>query len=84
MNLPNLKELNKLVALCRKTGVKVFELGEMRITLTDAAPAKRSRAVKGLPKAFQQGDYVPNDLPSDEELLFASAGGPPDLSGFEQ
>lgn len=85
MELPNLKELNKIINLCRKTGVKVFELGELRITLTDAEPSKRTRVTHStVQKGSIQANSVPDSMPSDEELLYMSAGGPPDLSGFPQ
>lgn len=85
MDFPNLKDLNKIINLCRKTGVKVFELGELRITLTDEPPARRT-VVKSstAQKGSVQSNNVPDSLPSDEELLFMSAGGPPDLTGFPQ
>lgn len=85
MELPSLKELGKIIKFCRKAGIKVFELGELRLTLTETAPVTKSRRfTPGLPKGFIQGDFVPGDMPTDEELLFASAGGPPNLEGFEQ
>lgn len=85
MDLPNLKELNKIIQLCRKSGVKVFELGELRITLTDAAPMRPSRVASSTAqKGSIQPNSVPDSMPTEEELLFMSAGGPPDLSGFPQ
>lgn len=85
MELPNIKELKKIIALCRAQGIKVFELGELRITLTDEAPAKRTRAqyTDNTPKTSIQKDTVPDDGLSEEELLFYSSGGPPDLTGMQ-
>lgn len=85
MDLPSNTELNRIVKLCRLQGVKVFECGELRITLSDAAlatpPSKKSRrsilAGPDAPKGSIQGDNTPDSLPSEEELLFASVGGPP-------
>lgn len=84
MELPSNKELARIVKLCKKQGVKTFEFGELRITLSDAALAaplpKASRrsilASPDAPKGSIQGD-VPDSMPSEEELLFASVGGPP-------
>lgn len=84
MQLPDLKELKKLIAVCRSQGIKVFELGEMKITLTDEAPPKRTRG-ESLPKYSKgsiQGNEVPDSLPSEEELLFAAVGGPPDFDSL--
>lgn len=85
MNLPDTKQLKKIVQLCRSQGIKVFELGELRITLTDEAPAKRTRAqyTDNTPKTSIQKDTVPDAGLSEEELLFYSAGGPPDLTGMQ-
>ncbi len=86
MDLPDLKKLNKLVALCRKQGIKVFELGEMKITLTDDAPQRaRNEFSPRASKASVQGNTVADSLPSDEDLLFASCGGNEglDLTGIQ-
>lgn len=86
MDFPNVKDLKKIVALCRQTGIKTFELGELRITLTETAPAPRTRSkyTDNTLKTSVQKDTVPDSMPSEEELLFASCGGPPDLEGFNQ
>ncbi len=88
MELPNLKELKKIIDLCRKQGIKIFELGELRITLSDAALATPvSRARKSIlsqdPKTSIQSNNVPDSMPSEDELLFAAVGGPP-AEMFEQ
>lgn len=85
MDLPNLKDLSKIVKLCRQTGIKTFEFGELRITLTDEAPAKRTRTAytDNTPKTSIQANNTENSLPSEDELLFWSAGGPPDLTGIQ-
>ena len=91
MELPNLKELKKIIDLCRKQGIKIFELGELRITLSDAAlatPVSRARKSilsqdPNLPKTSIQSNNVPDSMPSEDELLFAAVGGPP-AEMFEQ
>lgn len=79
MELPSLKELNKIIRLCRKQGIKVFELGDLRITLTDTIPATPSKSKDTAVKASQQANTVPDSLPTTEELLFWSAGGEDNL-----
>lgn len=84
MELPSNKVLARIVKLCRKQGIKTFEFGELRITLSDAALAtplsKASRrSILGgpeAPKTSIQGN-VPDSMPDETELLFASVGGPP-------
>lgn len=85
MDLPSNKELARIVKLCRKQGIKTFECGELRITLSDAAlatptpRASRKSILAGpdAPKGSIQSNHVPDSMPSEEELLFASVGGPP-------
>ncbi len=75
MQLPDLKELDKLIALCRKRGVSVVKMGELELTLSDSAPASKPRG-KAAKKAHEApGDPESFDLLSDEEKLFWSVGG---------
>lgn len=69
MQLPDLKELDKVLALCRKRGVKTIRIGEVELTLTDEAPQshyKRNQETK----SQIEDDY---QEPSPEELLMWSA-----------
>lgn len=76
MNLPDLKALDKLIALCRKRGVKTVKLGELELTLGDDAPApqKRSKA-KAAVSTESQGEIESFDMLSEEEKMFWSASG---------
>lgn len=68
MQLPDLKELDRVLALCRKRGVKIFTIGEISITLTDEIPQsnyKRQQETKPLEDDYQE--------PTPEELLMWSA-----------
>lgn len=80
MTLPNLKELEKLIKLCRKQGLSSLRAGTIEFTLKDIempAPRKRNKAgTKGvLPQeAFAEQHTIQDDGPSEEDLLFWSAG----------
>ncbi len=79
MNLPDLEQLDKVIALCRKRGVRVIKIDNVEITLSEEAPPKQTRKSK----KQQVEDSTPDaefdsDLPSDLELLFASCGGVPE------
>lgn len=79
MDLPSIKELNKIIKLCRTQGVAVFQFGELKITLAEHAPAKPKKSIQERILAGDsiQSTEVPDSMPSEEELLFASVGGPP-------
>lgn len=85
MDLPDPKKLKKLADYCRKAGIKVYECEGMKITLADhyipEPSAYMRKKIKGGKKASIQQESIPVSMPSAEELLFFSAGGPPD--GFD-
>lgn len=80
MELPDIEQLGKVIELCRKKGVRVFSLGQLRLELGDE-PVKRNKA--------QKNEQVIDKDPSDpwanfptgeltnEQLMFYSAGGTP-------
>ena len=68
MELPNLKELKSLIALCRKTGVKVVKVGNLELTLADHAPTAHKR---GKPPSNEPSE-ASEAIPSAEEMLFWS------------
>lgn len=76
MTLPDLKALDKLIALCRKRGVKTVKLGDLELTLGDDAPApqRRSRAKAASPESSLD-EIESFDMLSDEEKMFWSASG---------
>jgi hypothetical protein len=81
MQLPDIKDLGKVLDLCRKKGVKVFQLGELKIELGDE-PIKQYQRASGAPDNelpdpadpwanFPAGELTP------EQLTYYSAGGVP-------
>ena len=81
MNLPDLKELSRVIALCRKQGVKSIKIDNVELTLQDVAPlpAKRNRKPKAqVPTDFGSNDEYTSEEPTELDLLFYSAGGVPD------
>lgn len=79
MDLPDLKKLDKLIALCRKRGVKVVKVDNLELILSDEAPSKASRkARKEATKQDLGATDVDTDEPTDETLMFwSSQGGEP-------
>jgi hypothetical protein len=74
------KELKKLAEACRKAGISSFKGYGVEFTLSEAIPPKKARKrsqkastslYDGLP------DDIKSELPTEEELLFYSAGGVP-------
>lgn len=80
MNLPDLKELSRVIALCRKQGVKSIKIDNVELTLHDVAPlpAKRTRKAKSEPTNFGSDDEYTSEEPTELDMLFYSAGGVPD------
>ena len=81
MNLADLKELDRVIALCRKRGVKSIKIDNVELTLSEDAPApqrRKSRKAVALPEIEEQDPSFDSDMPSEMELLFASAGGVPE------
>lgn len=78
MNLPDLKHLDKIIALCRKRGVVCIKIDNVEITLGDvvsATPSRRSKSAKAA--STPQSDTTPfeSDTLSPEALLMWSTGG---------
>jgi vacuolar-type H+-ATPase subunit I/STV1 len=67
MELPDLSQLEEIIKICRKRGVKSFRIGEMQFTLTEEAPKS---SYKRNQEAKIEDDY---QEPSHEELLMWSA-----------
>ena len=73
MSLPNPKELKKLIALCRKTGIKSFKNADFEFTLTDSEPVvKKNTTVRNNTSFVQQDDFETDSLTNDQ-MLFWSA-----------
>lgn len=73
--IENLKDLEKLLKLCRKQGVTEIKLGVVELKLGDV-PVDNAANIIAEPKdpyeSFPQGELTP------EQLMFYSAGGTPD------
>lgn len=79
--LPDLKELQKLIALCRKTGIKTVKIGELELTLSDEVPVSKPRG-KAAKKAEQTEESKLSEFDSwealsDEDKLFYSSTSQP-------
>lgn len=62
MQLPNVKELEKILKLCRKQGIIELSMGDMSFKFGD------------LPRGEQaEGDEAIPQTPNDEDMLFWSA-----------
>lgn len=78
MSLPELKQLDKIIALCRKRGVSEITVDGVTIKLGDA-PIKRSRQTIAAQKYHEDGEIETSEL-SQEDMLFWSAQNPDALS----
>ena len=82
MDLPDLKQLAKVIALCRKTGVTKLECGTLRLELGDE-PQPKTRAIKAERTPVENTDTLnpyanfPDRILTQEELVYFSAGGMP-------
>lgn len=73
MNLPDVKKLKQIIALCRKTGVESIEIDGVKITL-GAEPSKAPRKTKKAAPVDDGNDEIESDELTDESLLFWSTG----------
>lgn len=70
MQLPDLKELDRVLALCRKRGVQKFRIGELELTLSDEVPQSNYKRQQQEAVSQVEEDY--KEL-TPEELLMWSA-----------
>lgn len=73
MNLPDLKHLDKIIALCRRRGVSQITIDGVAIVLGDAPEStykKKQKAAEAAPDT-----PIETDLLSEEALLFWSSSG---------
>ena len=75
----DLKALKKLVKYLRKEGITEFKSDGLEFKLSPEVPKVYKAESSGSTKVdvSDQVNDVPNDGPSQEELLFWSSGGPP-------
>lgn len=76
MSLPDIKQLKKIIVLCRKTGVDSIEIDGVKITL-GAKPAKTAKVIKKTQPASQSDSSGSDDIEteglSELEALFWSS-----------
>ncbi len=79
MELKSLKELDKLMLLCRKRGVKAIKIDNIEFTIEIDEPV-HSHIASALPEIYTPGGISEStkietpDILTDEQLLFYSAG----------
>lgn len=92
MDLPDIKDLAKVIDLCRKKGIKAFELpGKLRLELGDEPEPKSRKNDENqsveIDPANRYANFPSGNL-TPEQLTFYSAGGMPEndpaLKGQDQ
>lgn len=68
MNLPDLKQLKAIIALCRKSGVESIEIEGIKITLKDMPASSKPLKAKESPKD-NSSDSIESDDLTNEQLL---------------
>lgn len=71
MDVKNLKDLAKLVKLCRKLGLNHFKQGDLEITLANL-PAKHSKTKRTVLNGKEKIDL--DDLTEEQKVLWSSTG----------
>jgi len=75
--IQNLKDLERLLKLCRKQGVTEVKLGDVELKFGDLPPESRpSRDQDLIPTDNPYADFPDGEL-TPEQLMFYSAGGLP-------
>ena len=74
--IKDLKELEKLLKLCRKQGVQNIKLGEIEFKLGDL-PYVESRHIQGIDQPQDPLADFPQGVLTPEQLIFYSSGGLP-------
>lgn len=70
--IKDLEELANFLKICRKQGVNEIKFAGVSVCFGDLL--KKSKA--GQDSEAQEEKEIPTDGPTDEELMFFSAGGP--------
>lgn len=70
----NLKELQKIAAVCRKAGIKHYKCANFEIILTeeDPRPTKRSSTQSVVNQSSLVADSIETERLTEEQLLFYS------------
>ena len=84
VQIETLKDLEKLIKLCKKQGIATIKVDGIEFTLSPEAQARlvkrANRPIEGLPMPGVEKIETPDDLTA-EELLFYSSGGPGPVVG---
>lgn len=89
MKIDSQKDLAKLIALCRKTGVQSIRVDNIEFHLGEAplVTSSKPKSSISLPKAESPStgpDVVESDEMTEEQLLMWSVTGSPDANAAEQ
>lgn len=80
MDFPNVKDLKKLAAACRKAGIsnlKVAQDGSFEFSLdANIVPEKAKRSPKAPIQSFSQDSMIETDSLTEEQLLMWSVNDP--------
>lgn len=78
MDLPNLKELSKIIDLCRKKSIESVKIGQDSIELKfkESSLGKRPYRRKGSPDTSRETIETPDALSELETLFWSSTGAP--------
>lgn len=89
MELPDVKQLEALLAVCRKKGVSSISFGELKIRLRvdePQSPYKKKQIESQVSDETDTNDKYknfPDGVLSPEQLIFYSSGGIPEDWGKE-
>jgi len=72
MNLPDLKQLEKIIILCRKRGVKTIKIDNIELTLNEDIPLSNYKKAKQ--NNHIQSPIIESNSLSEDELLLWSVG----------
>ena len=76
--ITSLKDLEKLLRLCRKQGVTEIKLGEVELKLGDLPPEARGSVEQSeIPTENPYANFPSGEL-TPEQLMFYSSGGKPE------
>jgi hypothetical protein len=80
MQLPDVKDLGKVIDLCRKKGVKTFQIGELKFELGEEPQRMRQQLnqseIQEIDPTDPWANFPAGEL-GPEQLAFYSAGGLP-------
>lgn len=75
--MTDIKELKKLVKYLRKEGITEYKDGELQFKLGEPPQKTHKATTKPTQTDVSSQVNIDTDYPTEEEMLFYSAGGPP-------